>query len=96
MVLLNNATEWKKVKSEIEKDLSDMGEYGRVIRCHRDPYGKFHGASIECGLNISYKIDTKEIVIWGVGHRYSNGYITYEKLVEKIEMFKRHMEKVII
>ena len=55
MVLLNNATEWKKVKSEIEKDLSDMGEYGRVIRCHRDPYGKFHGASIECGLNRATK-----------------------------------------
>ena len=32
-----------------------MGEYGRVIRCHRDPYGKFHGASIECGLNRATK-----------------------------------------
>lgn len=91
---INKKGEWDKHKSEIEEALREAGVSGSIKRCNGQA-GKFTGAVIEGGLNIMYRLDNKSITIWGVGKRYSNGYISYEDLCKKVEIFKSYMEKVI-
>lgn len=94
MINLNKDSEWKKHRAKMEAEFKEIKEYPRIIRCNKGDDGRFTAVSLEGGLNIMYKIPTKEITIWGVGKRYSNGYISYEDLVAKVEIFKKMMENV--
>ncbi len=93
MVNLNEEKEWKEYKELMENEFRKIGEYVRIIRTQKKG-AKFTAVSLETGLNMLYKIPNKEITIWGVGKRYSNGYITYEQMVKKAELFKKLMEEV--
>ena len=93
MININKDKEWKEYKDFMEKEFSKIGEYVKIIRTQREKF-KYTAVALETGLNIIYRIPDKEIVIWGVGKRYSNGYISYEQLVKKVELFKNLMKKV--
>lgn len=90
---INYNSEWKKAKEELEEKLREIGEYPRIVRCNR-LLNRFRGVTLEGGLNILYDMENKKITIWGVGKRYSNGYIEYEQLIKKIEIFKEFMDKM--
>lgn len=92
MTSINNNTEWKKKRESMEATFEAIGEFPRITRCNKDDNGKFGAVVLEGGLNIMYNLRDRDVVIWGVGKRHSNGHIAYEDLVRKIEVFKKEME----
>lgn len=91
MIDINNNTQWKKHKEKMEVAFKEIGEYPRINRCNKTKF-KFTGVVLEGGLNIRYSVDDRSIIVWGVGKRYSNGYISYEQLKKKVELFEELMK----
>ena len=93
MVNINKNREWKQYKEFMEAEFERIDEYVKIIRTRKEKT-KYTAGALETGLNILYEIPTKDIIIWGVGKRYSDGYIPYEQLVKKVELFKELMKEV--
>jgi hypothetical protein len=93
MVNINKDREWKQYKEFMEAEFNRIGEYVKIIRTRRKK-AKYTAVALETGLNILYEIPTRDVIIWGVGKRYSNGYISYEQLVKKVELLKELMKEV--
>ena len=93
MVDINKDKEWKEYKDFMEKEFDKIGEYVKIKRTGREKI-KYTAVVLETGLNIIYRIPSKEVIVWGVGKRYSDGYIAYEQLVRKVELFKNLMKEV--